>query len=117
METVQNGPQLLPVSAKDLLAKDLDRYREDPDSEVNFDVGVRNKDLRKNRIFSENPTNKKVLAKSPVVVRKHPTTEEKVRKWSLANMYRTLRLRLSKQLKKKDQVEGFEQLFYTGEQR
>ena len=115
MEIVQNGPQLLSMSAKNLVNKDLGRYLEHADTEETFDVGIRHKELRNNKIFSEILPNKMTLMNCPEVVVKHPIPEEKVRKWSLSNIYKMLRIWLRKHLERKKQAEGFEQIFYTGE--
>ena len=103
------------MSAKDLLSKEMGMYKDDTVAGDSFDVGVRNKELRKNKIFSEILPNQRVLVNSPCVGVKQPTPEEKVRKWSLANIYRALRQRLRRKLDRREQVEGFDQIFYTGE--
>ena len=116
MEIRQNGPNMLPMSAKDLVIKEKDRYMEPPDFEEHFDVDIMCKEMRNNKIFPEILTNKVTPKSSLTVEMKNPTKEEKVRKWSLSGIYRKLRTWLREHLDNGDQqVDGFEQMFYTGE--
>ena len=89
---------------------------EPPIPEEHFDVGIRNKELNKNKIFSDNFPNV-ILTNSPVVAVKDSTKEGKVCKWSLSNLYRRLRIWLGKHFEKRDKLDGFEQMFYTGERK
>ena len=115
MEIMRNGPHLTTMSAKD--PGDMSRYMEPPIPEEHFDVGIRHKEIRKNIIFSENLPNKMSLTNSPVLAVKKTTKEGKVGKWSLSNLYRMLRIWLGKHFDKRDQADGFEQMFYTGERK
>ena len=65
-----------------------------------------NKELRKNKIFSENLPNI-ILTDSPVVAVKDSAKEGKVGKWRLSNMYRMLGIWLGKHFDKRDKVDGF----------
>ena len=78
-----------------------------------LNVGIRHKELMKNKIFSEKLPNM-IMTSSPVVAVKDSVNEEKVGKWSFSSLYRMLRIWVRKHLKKRDQEDGFEQNFYTG---
>ena len=112
MDILQNGPHLITVSAKD--PGNMCRYMEPPNQEGQFDDGIRQKELRKHKIFSEN---KMTLKNSSVAAVKETTKEGKAGKWSLSNLYRMLRIWLGKHFEERDQADGFEQMFYTGENK
>ena len=78
-----------------------------------LDVGIRHKELWKNKIFSEKLPNM-ILTSSPVVAGKDSVNEEKLGKWSLSTLYRMLRIWTGKYFQKRDQADGFDQNFYTG---
>ena len=60
MDILKNGPHLITVSAKD--PGNMCRYMEPPNQEGQFDAGIRHKELRKHKIFSENKMTLKILS-------------------------------------------------------